>query len=48
MWSFDLGCQSDDSQVLTFLDLAGAPSVFSHYILWRRQLLAKVHTQDSC
>lgn len=41
MWSFDLGCQSDDSQVLTFLDLAGAPSVFSHYILWRRQLLAK-------
>lgn len=34
--------QRDDPQQLMYLDLAGAPSGFSHYIYWRKKQLAKV------
>ncbi|XP_064390320.1 cap-specific mRNA (nucleoside-2'-O-)-methyltransferase 2-like [Halichondria panicea] len=35
------GIVRKSSEVLLFMDLAGAPSGFSHYIYWRRQSLAK-------
>jgi len=34
--------EKDTSQSLIFVDLAGAPSGFSHYIYWKKQHLAKV------
>ena len=34
--------ESGANQPLTFVDLAGAPSGFSHYVYWKKQHLAKV------
>lgn len=34
--------QSDGGHVLTFVDLAGAPSDFSHYVCWKKQHSVRV------
>ena len=35
--------QPDLGQAMRIVDLAGAPSEFSHYIYWKRQHMVKVH-----
>ena len=38
---YTLSTQVDDDRMLMFMDLAGAPSDFSHYLYWRRQHMVK-------
>ena len=35
--------QPERGQTMRLVDLAGAPSEFSHYVYWKRQHMVKVH-----